>query len=273
MDGAKATTADAKDTSGDQDVQNPAETVLECAVCLQPSIHPVKLPCDHIFCFLCVKGVTIQSRRCPMCRREIPPGYLDHPTLVKDDPLLGGAAALVEDSNGPGTETSEVDDEEEYQWFYQGRNGWWKYDERTAEELESHFKKGEQHCELLIAGFLYCIDFEGMFQCRRNEPQRRRTIRRDLASNVSDKKGVAGLRIGGGGAREEPRDAHQAPDSSVRLANQMRDLSLDNSDRLRGPNPAPIQRPAQVQAQRSLEAMARNTLDRLLNDDEEEDDT
>ena len=39
------------------------EVIPECAVCLQPSIHPVKLPCNHIFCFLCVKGVTIQSQR------------------------------------------------------------------------------------------------------------------------------------------------------------------------------------------------------------------
>lgn len=57
---------------------------IECAVCLQTSIHPVRLPCNHIFCFLCVKGVTIQSQRCPMCRREIPQSYLEHPALVKE---------------------------------------------------------------------------------------------------------------------------------------------------------------------------------------------
>ena len=33
---------------------------LECAVCLQTCIHPVQLPCRHIFCFLCVKGVSTQ---------------------------------------------------------------------------------------------------------------------------------------------------------------------------------------------------------------------
>ena len=60
---------------------------MECAVCLQPSIHPVKLPCNHIFCFLCVKGVTIQSQRCPMCRREIPTSFLEHPTLVINETL------------------------------------------------------------------------------------------------------------------------------------------------------------------------------------------
>lgn len=28
---------------------------LECPVCLQICVHPSKLPCGHIFCFLCVK--------------------------------------------------------------------------------------------------------------------------------------------------------------------------------------------------------------------------
>ena len=28
---------------------------IECAVCLQTCLLPVKLPCGHIFCYLCVK--------------------------------------------------------------------------------------------------------------------------------------------------------------------------------------------------------------------------
>lgn len=28
---------------------------LECPICLQACIHPARLPCGHIFCFLCVK--------------------------------------------------------------------------------------------------------------------------------------------------------------------------------------------------------------------------
>ena len=36
------------------------DLILECAVCLQTCIHPVQLPCRHIFCFLCVKGVSTQ---------------------------------------------------------------------------------------------------------------------------------------------------------------------------------------------------------------------
>lgn len=47
----------------------------ECAVCLQSCVHPVRLPCSHIFCYLCVKGVAFQSKRCAMCRQRSPPTF------------------------------------------------------------------------------------------------------------------------------------------------------------------------------------------------------
>lgn len=33
--------------------------MMECPVCLQICVHPSKLPCGHIFCFLCVKVISI----------------------------------------------------------------------------------------------------------------------------------------------------------------------------------------------------------------------
>lgn len=30
-----------------------------------------------------------------------------------------------------------------YQWFYEGRDGWWRYDSRTSVEIENAYKKGE----------------------------------------------------------------------------------------------------------------------------------
>ena len=81
-------------------------TVIECAVCLQSCIHPVKLPCSHIFCYLCVKGVAFQSRRCAMCRQEIHSDFLLHPQLLDRTQL-----------------EKETTLEDGYQWFYEGRNG------------------------------------------------------------------------------------------------------------------------------------------------------
>lgn len=71
--------------------------------------------------------------------------------------------------------------------------GWWQYDERTSVELESAYKRSQRVCELLIAGFLYMIDFDQMLQYRKSDPTRRRRIKRDLAT--IPKKGVAGLRL------------------------------------------------------------------------------
>ena len=167
---------------------------LECAVCLQTCVHPVQLNCDHIFCFLCVKGVTTQSKRCPMCRREILPGYLEKPNLVvPSDPEIDKVSMQ----------------HDRYSWFYEGRNGWWEYEERAAAELEEGYSRAihtdneqagtlsgdNNKYELLIAGFLYTIDFEQMIQYRRNEPHRQRKIKREKIQNVADCKGVAGLRI------------------------------------------------------------------------------
>lgn len=70
--------------------------------------------------------------------------------------------------------------------------GWWQYDERTSRDLESAFGRGHRVFELLVAGFLYSVDFDRMVQQRRNDPSRRRRIKRDLSS--IPKKGVAGIK-------------------------------------------------------------------------------
>uniref|UniRef100_A0A1E1X3S9 E3 ubiquitin-protein ligase n=1 Tax=Amblyomma aureolatum TaxID=187763 RepID=A0A1E1X3S9_9ACAR len=158
--------------------EEPAAPKLECAICLQKCIHPAKLPCGHIFCFLCVKGIANQSKRCAMCRQEIPADFTEKPELIPD----------------PESE-QESPTEESYRWFYEGRNGWWQYDERTSGELEAACAKQERRCEVLIAGFLYIVDFEHMIQVRRNDISRRRRVKRDLAS--VPKKGIAGIRLEG----------------------------------------------------------------------------
>lgn len=70
--------------------------------------------------------------------------------------------------------------------------GWWQYDERTNHDLETAYSSGRRIYEVLVAGFLYIIDFDRMIQHRKNDPNRRRRIKRDLAS--IPKKGVAGLK-------------------------------------------------------------------------------
>ncbi|XP_030573199.1 E3 ubiquitin-protein ligase RNF146-A isoform X2 [Drosophila novamexicana] len=164
-------------TSG-ADAAAPTAT-LECPICLQTCIHPARLPCGHIFCFLCVKGVAYKNRRCAMCRREIPAEFLDHPQLVNGIDDICATRAT----------------EDGYQWYYEGRNGWWQYDDRTSQDIEEAFKKGDKSCSILVAGYVYIVDLEQLVQQRQNEPSRCRRVKRDLAT--IPKKGVAGLRIEG----------------------------------------------------------------------------
>ncbi|KAF7658359.1 hypothetical protein LDENG_00013480 [Lucifuga dentata] len=135
-----------------------SSTTPECAICLQSCIHP-----------------------------EVPEDFLERPVLLSPEELKLAAAGV---SRGRGMAGSSLG---EYAWYYEGRNGWWQYDERTSCELEEAFAKGRKSTEMLIAGFLYVADLENMVQYRRNEHGRRRKIKRDVVG--IPKKGVAGLRL------------------------------------------------------------------------------
>ena len=70
-----------------------AACVAECPVCLQPCVFPVQLPCSHVFCFLCLKGVAGRNRRCALCRADIPQDFVRRPVLVGKDSVTISAAA------------------------------------------------------------------------------------------------------------------------------------------------------------------------------------
>lgn len=184
----------------------------DCSVCLQSAFYPVKLPCGHIFCFLCIKGVVLRSRRCALCRQSVSVDYLDNPTLIKvvEKTSTDTGALKLEGKQCEGSRLAN----EEFAWYYEGRNGWWAYDEKTSADVERAFKNGQRSCTLLIAGFLYVIDFEEMFQNRKNEPGRRRRIKRDKTDVES--KGVAGIRV--------------ALSSQAAVPNATADSSIDKSD-------------------------------------------
>lgn len=73
-----------------------AATIAECPVCLQSCSYPVQLPCSHVFCFLCVKGVAGRNRRCALCRAEIPQDFLRRPVLVGRDAVALSATASAD---------------------------------------------------------------------------------------------------------------------------------------------------------------------------------
>ncbi|XP_069127038.1 E3 ubiquitin-protein ligase rnf146-like [Argopecten irradians] len=201
------------------------ETIIECSVCLQPCIHPVELPCQHIFCFLCVKGAAHRSKRCALCRQEIVPDFFQKPKLIRQQDL---------------EKTITFDDK--YQWFYEGRNGWWQYDDRTSQELELKHKNGDKLFELLIAGFLYVIDLENMVQFRRNDRTRKRNIKRD-ESTIEGVKGVAGLKYANQSSNERlGAEGVEQPRSRSGVLNVVTSTDMGHDDTILSP-PAPNNTP------------------------------
>ncbi|UJR22450.1 hypothetical protein I4U23_025508 [Adineta vaga] len=152
----------------------------DCSVCLQSIVNPVKLPCGHSFCFLCVKGVANVSHNCALCRKPFSRELIDKPNVL---------AATLRDDETLSTSNSTS----RHVWYYEGRNGWWLYDQRTNDEIDQSFRRGDRRLEILIVGHLYVVDFENMNQYRLNDTQRRRRIKYDLIS--APKKGVGGLKL------------------------------------------------------------------------------
>jgi len=70
--------------------------IVECPVCLQPCSYAVQLPCSHVFCFLCLKGVAGRNRRCALCRADIPPDFLRRPVLIGKDAVDLSASASAD---------------------------------------------------------------------------------------------------------------------------------------------------------------------------------
>lgn len=137
------------------------------------------VPCGHKFCFLCVKGIR-NPKKCALCREEFSLDSIDS-RLVELE---------IANNNSPSSSDTN------YQWFYEGRNGWWRYDNRTSVEIEEAHLKQEKTVNVQVAGYVYVVDFEKMLQFRHNGQSRKRKIKRELASTPKKDlniKGVAGL--------------------------------------------------------------------------------
>ena len=139
-------------------------------------MHPVRTPCGHVFCFLCIKGVLARDSRCCMCRKEVPPDFLEHPSLLAT-PHLATAG------------------EGKYHWYYAARReGWWMFEERISSDIEDAYQRKLETTCVYISGFQYIIDLTRMVQYREAHPSRTRRIKREKTEGVKDVRGVAGIK-------------------------------------------------------------------------------
>jgi len=166
-----------------------------CSICLDVPVHAVKLPCSHMFCYLCAKGLilsrdplsmNVKQALCSLCRQPFTADYLESKKVLQE------AVANLNSTPPLGPDPT-LNDDDRWQWFYQGNKGWWRFERRNNEDLEKSYLQGDQSAQMLICGKMYTLDFVRMEQYQTNFPQRKRKIKRDLRS--SQCKGVAGLQV------------------------------------------------------------------------------
>merc|ERR1712062_385326 len=64
---------EAKKPKLEQSGKDEQESEDSCPICYDKPLHPVTLPCGHVYCFLCGKGLVESGpSQCAMCRSIIP---------------------------------------------------------------------------------------------------------------------------------------------------------------------------------------------------------
>lgn len=200
------TKEDENSVSGSGDEEN------TCSVCYDVLQYPIKLPCDHLFCFLCIKGAHAANRLCPMCRARIPSAFILNPELLsecKTSNSISKDSKPVRKVVGQRTTRSMRKNKKTADsvfWCYESKRQyktWWKYDERTSTEIETAYQKFTKnsksetgHLDLQITGKIYRIDFKSKEQYLSNGDGRRRLIERstDLVDGSDTIVGTAGIK-------------------------------------------------------------------------------
>ncbi|VIO95665.1 WWE domain containing protein [Brugia malayi] len=186
--------------------QDRSEKYDECPICYQEFAYKTELPdCRHTFCFLCIKGVALRHGACPLCRKCIPCDMFRDPVLttLTDQPTTNRVATIGEPVSIMAENfDSRKKNADKVQWFYGARHGgWWRYERRHEGEIEEAYQRALHSIDLLIAGNLFCIDFDSMCQYRKDFGRRgkfTRPIKRIEEGDLSldgDVRGIAGLRM------------------------------------------------------------------------------
>ena len=95
-------------------VKQALEKEVTCPLCLDLFKEPKKLPCDHVYCKDCLKGLALrslnQSISCPECRTNtnVPNGNVnDFPTAFRMNRLIEAFREAQEERDHHGEESTD----------------------------------------------------------------------------------------------------------------------------------------------------------------------
>jgi len=179
--------------SDDESSMDSIPDVDKCIICQDDMHNPIKLECNHSFCFSCIKGAMIQSgTECPLCRHKPSKGYKDM-IFKSPEKLCQGI-----------TEASVINNT--YVWIYSGKNcGWWYFEPKISEELDVLYdlhSKGKLTVDnnlVTICGYIFTFDFSSMEQSNKTNGAVRHIKRLSKDELVEFKKanqikGVCGIK-------------------------------------------------------------------------------
>lgn len=147
-----------------------------CPICFEDPQTPIVLPCDHIFCYLCLKTtLKFGNNKCPQCRCCVPDDFMEKAIAAKS--------------------TSTFDVKSGVKWMYGGRvGGWWFYENSHNLDIEAAYQKAHRGCiKVSILSTDYIIDFDGNTQTNTANGAIR-PIKRVESASFRESKGVAGVK-------------------------------------------------------------------------------
>lgn len=156
-----------------------------CVICYEKLQSPIILPCDHEFCYLCLKTTLVFGNyKCPQCRCTVPNNFLEKAIAAKS------------------TSTFVIDDG--VKWMYSGRHkGWWFYENSHNQLIEEAYQKMRNwddttslkptNVKIEILSVNYIIDFSNNMQIN-PLTSAIRLIKRVMIADFKDSKGVGGLK-------------------------------------------------------------------------------
>jgi hypothetical protein len=178
----------------------------KCSLCGYELFSPLRLECDHTFCYVCINKHNIKNTKyCPVCKQQSVKSILLPCKYCKKSSF-----DILSNSNPL--------------WIYDGRNyGWWLYSFANNDEIEilyQHYinsnidyiqdgisnlsfdnsnnkpkKDNKQDYKITIFDDEYVVDFENMKQTPSKYMDRWRNIKRVTDKEVFNKlyiKGIAG---------------------------------------------------------------------------------
>lgn len=160
-----------------------------CVICYEKLQSPIILPCDHEFCYQCLKTTLVFGNyKCPQCRCIVPDNFLEKAIAAKS------------------TSTFIIDDG--VKWMYSGRqNGWWFYENSHNQIIEEAYQKMQNwddemttftnlkphSIKIEILSVNYIIDFVRNLQIN-PLTLAIRLIKRVMVADFKSSKGVGGLK-------------------------------------------------------------------------------